>query len=124
MDCTFVSQPNKYIDKIAETYKRLFNDEPPKGHKTPLDKNDHLELDTCEFLEGDKAEKYLTMVGQLQWLFTLGRFDLHAHVATVDSELLLGKDIWTDSKGSMHMPLGLKNMQLGLELTNLTTPSY
>ena len=28
------------------------------------------------------AETYLTMVGQLQWLVTLGRFDLHAQVAT------------------------------------------
>ena len=27
--------------------------------------------------------KYLTMVGQLQWLVTLGRFDLLAHVATM-----------------------------------------
>ena len=29
------------------------------------------------------AAKYLTMVGQLQWSVTLGRFDLHAHVATM-----------------------------------------
>ena len=29
------------------------------------------------------AAKYLTMVGQLQWLVTLGRFDLYAHVATM-----------------------------------------
>ena len=29
------------------------------------------------------AAKYLTMVGQLQWLVTLGRFDIHAHVATM-----------------------------------------
>ena len=29
------------------------------------------------------AAKYLTMMGQLQWLATLGRFDLHAHVATM-----------------------------------------
>ena len=29
------------------------------------------------------AAKYLTIVGQLQWLVTLGRFDLHAHVATM-----------------------------------------
>ena len=27
--------------------------------------------------------KYFTMVGQLQWLVTLGRFDIHAHVATM-----------------------------------------
>ena len=48
----------------------VFNDDPPKGYKTPLDKNDHPELDTSEVLEGDMAAKYLTMVGQLQWLVT------------------------------------------------------
>ena len=37
-DGTFVSQLRKSIDMLAETYKKLFNDEPPKGHKTPLDK--------------------------------------------------------------------------------------
>ena len=29
------------------------------------------------------ATKYLTMVGQLQWLVTLGRFDIHAQEATM-----------------------------------------
>ena len=29
------------------------------------------------------AAKYLTIVGQLQWLVILGRFDLHAHVAAM-----------------------------------------
>ena len=82
-DGTFVSQPKKYIDMLAETYKRLFIEEPAKGHKTPLEKNDHPELNTSEILEGDIAAKYLTLVGQLQWLFTLGRFDLHAQVATM-----------------------------------------
>ena len=82
-DGTFVSQPKKYIDKLADTYKRLFHEDPPKGYKTPLDKNDHPELDTSEILEGDMAAKYLTMVGQLQWLVTLGRFDIHAQVATM-----------------------------------------
>ena len=82
-DGTFVSQPKKYIDNLADTYKRLFNEDPPKGYKTPLDKNDHPELDTSEILEGDMAAKYLTMVGQLQWLVTLGRFDIHAQVATM-----------------------------------------
>ena len=80
-DGTFVSQPKKYIDKLADTYRRLFNDDPPKGYKTPLDKNDHPELDTSEILEGDMAAKYHTMEGQLQPLVTLGRFDIHAQVA-------------------------------------------
>ena len=78
-----LSQPKKYIDKLGDTYKRLFNEDPPKGYKTPLDKNDHPDLDTSEILEGDIAAKYLTMVGQLQWLATLGRFDIHAQVATM-----------------------------------------
>ena len=88
-----------------------------KGYKTPLDKNDHPELDTSVILEGDMALKYLTMVGQLQWLVTSGRFDLHAQVATM-------LRLWTDSKGSTPMPLGLGIMQLGLELINLIAPSY
>ena len=78
-DGTFVSQPKKYIDKLAW----LFSEDPPKGYKTPLDKNDLSELDTSEILEGDMAAKYLTMVGQHQWLVTLGRFDIHAQVATM-----------------------------------------
>ena len=64
-DGTFVSQPKKYIDKLADTYKSLVNEDPPKCYKTPLDKNDHPELDISEILEGDMAANYLTMVGQL-----------------------------------------------------------
>ena len=47
--------------------------------------NNHPELDNAEILEGDMAAKYLTMVGQFQWLVTLGRFDIHAQVATMSS---------------------------------------
>ena len=39
-------------------------------------------------------------------------------------ELRLGKDIWTDSREYFPMPLRLRIMQLGLELINLTIPSY
>ena len=71
------------------------------------------------------AAKYLTMVGKLQWLVTLGRFDMHAQVATMSCfRAALVKDIWTDSRGFTPVPLGLRIMQLGLELINLTIPSY
>ena len=82
-DGSVVSQPKKYIDKLAKTYKRLFNEDPPKGYKTPLDKSDHPELDSSEIPEGDMAAKYLTMVDQLQWLVTLGRFELQSQVETM-----------------------------------------
>ena len=35
-DGTFVSQPKKYIDKPADNFKRLFNEDPPKGYKPLL----------------------------------------------------------------------------------------
>ena len=48
------------------------------------------------------AAKYLTMVGQLQWLDTLWIFDLHAQVAPMSRfRAVPDKDIWTDSKESM-----------------------
>ena len=82
-DGTMVSQPKKYIEKLKETYVRLFITEPSKGLKTPLEKNDHPELDTSEILEGQEVNHYLTMVGQLQCLITLGRFDIQAQVITM-----------------------------------------
>ena len=60
-----VRQGSFLVEILSDTYKRLFNEDHPKGCKTPLDKNDHPDLDTSEILEGDMAAKYLTMVGQL-----------------------------------------------------------
>ena len=51
--------------------------------RTPLEKNDHPELDDTELLNEDYIQHYLTMVGQLQWLVTLERFDIHAQVTTM-----------------------------------------
>ena len=82
-DGTMVCQPKKYIEKLKETYLGLFNTEPSKGLKTPLEKNDHLELDTSDILQGQQVNHYLTMVGQLQWLITLGRFDIQAQVISM-----------------------------------------
>ena len=82
-DGTMVSQPKKYIEKLKETYVRLINTEPSKGLKTPLEKNDHPELDTSDILEGQQVNHYLTIVGQLQWLIPLGRFDIQAQVITM-----------------------------------------
>ena len=82
-DGTMVCQPKKYIEKLKATYIRHFNNEPSKGLKTLLEKNDHPELDTSDILEGQQVNHYLTMVGQLQWLITLGRFEIQAQVISM-----------------------------------------
>ena len=51
--------------------------------RTPLDKNDHPELDDTELLTGESIQHYLTMIGQLQWLVALGRYDIHMQVTTL-----------------------------------------
>ena len=61
----------------------MFKKDPPKNMRTPLDKNDHPELDDTELLTGEHIQHSLTMIGQLQWLVTLGRFDIHAQVTTM-----------------------------------------
>ena len=124
-DGTFVSQPKKYIDKLADTYKRLFNEDPPKGYKTPLDKNDHPELDTSEILEGDMAAKYLTMVGQLQWLVSLGRFDIHAQVATMSRFRAGPRQGHMDRlKRINSYAIRTKDYAIRFRLKNLTIPSF
>ena len=55
-DGTFVNQLKKYIDKLADTYKRLFNEDQPNIYKTLLDNNDHPEFDTSGILEGDMLQ--------------------------------------------------------------------
>ena len=82
-DKTVVCQPKKYIDRLGDSYHSMFKQDPPKNMRTPLDKNDHPELDDIELHTGESIQHYLTMVVQLQWLVTLGRFDIHAQVTTM-----------------------------------------
>jgi hypothetical protein len=46
---TFHTSAESYIDKMVESYKRTFG-LAPKGFTSPLEKNDHPELDSSEEL--------------------------------------------------------------------------
>ena len=61
----------------------MFKQDPPKNMRTPLEKNDHPESDDTELLNEKSIQHYLTLIGQLQWLATLGRFDIHTQVTTM-----------------------------------------
>ena len=51
--------------------------------KSPLEKNDHPELDNNELCNEEQITKYMCMIGQLQWTITLGRYDILAHVMSM-----------------------------------------
>ena len=60
--------------------------------RTPLEKNDHPELDDTELLTEESIQHNLTIIGQLQWLGNQGRFDIHAQsLPCPDSGQLQGK---------------------------------
>ena len=79
-DKTLVCQPKKYIDRLDDSYHSMFKQDPPKNMRTPLEGNDHPEMDGTELLTGESIQHCLTMIGQFQWLV---RFDIHAQVTTM-----------------------------------------
>ena len=63
----------------------MFGEKPSQRVHSPIEKGDHPELDTSEFLEPDDIQKYLSMVGALQWVISIGRFDIHTAIMTLGS---------------------------------------
>ena len=72
-DGTLVALPKRYISKILDSFHQMFPGESLPQVKSPLDKNDHPELDNSELASDDLITKFMCMVGQLQWAVTLGR---------------------------------------------------
>ncbi len=62
-----------------ETYEMMLR-APPKYYNSPLEKGDHPKLDTSPLLEPEQFSDYLSIMGQLQWLISLGRFDVSSAV--------------------------------------------
>ena len=58
--------PKKYIEKMLDSYQHIFGMK-PKQYKTPLEKGDHLELDTTEELDLEGIKRYQSLIGVMQW---------------------------------------------------------
>lgn len=83
-DGTLSVGPRRYIEKMLDAYTRMFG-EAPKAFSSPLERNDHPELDDTKELGPDDITKYQSMIGALQWAISLGRFDIHTAVMTMGS---------------------------------------
>jgi hypothetical protein len=82
-DGTLCFGPKKYIEKMEDAYVRMFGRKPRTNITSPLDKNDHPELDDTPLLDDDGIAKYQFIVGQAQWAVSLGRFDIATAVMTM-----------------------------------------
>ena len=83
-DETLCLNPKQCVEKMLETFKDSFGELPQK-RDSPSPPNDHPEMDVSELLEDDNVEKHLSLVGQLQWAVSLGRWDIQTAVMTMSS---------------------------------------
>ena len=74
--------PKRYTKKMLQAYETIHN-EKPKKYSSPIEKNDHPELDESELLSIDGQKQYQSMIGALQWVVSLGRFDIATAVMTM-----------------------------------------
>ena len=56
----------KYVDRVKAQYISLFGETPSSKVTSPLEKNDHPELDTSPLLDEDGISKYQSLIGALQ----------------------------------------------------------
>ena len=81
-DGTLAADPRRYVNKILESYERMFKEKPRKSGP-PLEGGDHPELDTSELCDEHQTKQFQTLIGQLQWLISLGCFDIAVHVMSL-----------------------------------------
>ena len=75
--------PKMYIDKMATNFEKMFGSKPMQNISSPLEKGDHPELDTSDFLEEKGIEMYQSLIGSLQWAVSLGHIDITTAVMTL-----------------------------------------
>ena len=79
--------PEGYIERMIERCRRYFGKNPPKkvNINSPLEKNDHPEMDTSDFLEEGDVNIYQSLMGSLQWAVSIGRLDITTAVMSMSS---------------------------------------
>ena len=70
---------------MEQAHKNHFGTTPSQKVQSPLEKNDHPELDDSPLLDGDGVAKCQSLIGTLQSAISLGRFDIAVEVMSMSS---------------------------------------
>jgi hypothetical protein len=84
-----------YVTRICDKVEQLMGWK-LKGYNNPMEPNFHAETDESDFLTGEEISKYRMMVGSLNWLVTLGRYDVHYATTTLARHMMMPR------QGHMH----------------------
>lgn len=71
-----------YIARSLKTYERVVG-EPAKTTSSPLPERCYPEINTTSELDDNGRAKYQSLIGCLQWVVTLGHFDIACTVMTM-----------------------------------------
>jgi Reverse transcriptase (RNA-dependent DNA polymerase) len=58
--------PLKYIDKMIASYEHFFGSKPSQKYLTPLEKGDHPEFDTSDYLDDTVTQCHQSLIGAMQ----------------------------------------------------------
>jgi hypothetical protein len=73
-----------YVDKMMDTYVQLYGEKPRKA-SSPLEQNDHPEMDDSPFLGQDETQQFQSLIGAMQWAVSIGRLDIATAVMSLSS---------------------------------------
>jgi hypothetical protein len=73
-----------------------------KEYSTPMAEKDHPEKDNSVLIDNLGIKKYQSLIGALQYLVTLGSFDIHLGVATMSSFCVAPRQGYLDRLKQMY----------------------
>jgi hypothetical protein len=82
-DYNLCISPTRYIDILVKNYEKSFGMKQTTSFTFPLEKGDHPELDTSALCTTDQIAQYQSIIGALQWIVTIGCFDINAAIMTM-----------------------------------------
>jgi hypothetical protein len=69
---------------MIDTYVQLYGEKPRKA-LSPLEQNDHPEMDDSPFLGQDETQQFQSLIGAMQWAVSIGRLDIATAVMSLSS---------------------------------------
>ena len=85
-DGTLCVPPSKCISEcLMKCHEKMFGEKPKQTVLLPLETSDHPELDASELLDDCGTQQFQSHIGSLQWILSLGRFDMACAVMSLSS---------------------------------------
>lgn len=120
-DGTWEISARTYIKGVTERIEKLY-ERKLKCYGSPMEKDDHPELDDSDFLQGDEITRYQMLIGCAQWAVSLGRWDIQYAVNTMARFAMMPRE--GHLRRMMRLFGYLKYYAKARNLFDPTDPSY